>query len=96
MLEGIKYVTLDDIRRMLEGLSQEEKEAMLAEQMKKLSSDAKARVIGLSESGLTIVTGSFVSLNSDVVINIQNASEFEPEALLKALVEFRKAERESK
>ncbi|MHC5822936.1 MAG: hypothetical protein ACYT04_45665 [Nostoc sp.] len=96
MLEGIKYVTLEDIRRMLEGLSQEEKEAMLAEQMKKLSSDAKARVIGLSESGLTIVTGSFVSLNSDIVVNIQNASGFEPEALFKALVEFRKLERESK
>lgn len=96
MLEGMKYVTLEDIRRMLEGLSQEEKEAMLAEQMKKLSSDAKARVIGLSESGLTIVTGSFVSLNSDIVVNIQNASGFEPEALFKALVEFRKLERESK
>lgn len=96
MLEGIKYVTLEDIRRMLEGLSQEEKEAMLAEQMKKLSSDAKARVIGLSESGLTIVTGSFISLNSDIVVNIQNASGFEPEALFKALVEFRKVERESK
>jgi len=96
MLEGIKYVTLEDIKRMLEGLSQEEKEAMLAEQMKKLSSDAKARVIGLSESGLTIVTGSFVSLNSDIVVNIQNGSGFEPEALFKALVEFRKLERESK
>lgn len=96
MLEGIKYVSLDDVREMLDGLSKEEKEALLSEQMKKLSADAKARVLGLSESGLTIVTGSFVSLNSDVAINIQNASGFEPEALLKALVEFRKAERESK
>jgi len=96
MLEGIKYVTLEDVRRMLEGLSQEEKEALLTEQMKKLSADAKARVLGLSESGLTIVTGSLVSLNSDIAINIQNAPGFEPEALLKALVEFRKTERESK
>ncbi|MCC5617866.1 hypothetical protein LC605_22835 [Nostoc sp. CHAB 5836] len=96
MLEGIKYVSFDDVREMLDGLSQEEKEALLSEQMKKLSAEAKARVLGLSESGLTIVTGSFASLNSDVAINIQNASGFEPEALLKALVEFRKAERESK
>ena len=96
MLEGIKYVSLDDVREMLDGLSKEEKEALLSEQMKKLSAEAKVRVLGLSESGLTIVTGSFVSLNSDIAINIQNASGFEPEALLKALVDFRKADRESK
>ncbi|MCL6753654.1 hypothetical protein KBT16_22865 [Nostoc sp. CCCryo 231-06] len=96
MLEGINYVTLDDVQKMLDGLSAEEKESLLSEQMKKLSAEAKARVLGLSESGLTIVTGSFVSLNSDIAINIQNASGFEPEALLKALVDFRKADRESK
>lgn len=93
-MEGIKYVTLNDVGRMLDGLSTEEKEALLAEQMKKLSAESKAKVLGLSESGLTIVTGSFVSLNSDIAVNIQTTSGFEPEALLKALVEFRKAERE--
>lgn len=96
MLEGIKYVSLNDVREMLDGLSKEEKEALLSEQMKKLSPESKARVLGLSESGLTVVTGSFVSLNSDIAVNIQTASGFEPEALLKALVEFRKSERESK
>lgn len=53
MLEGIKFVSLDDIRRILDSLSQEEKETLLSEQMKKLSTESKARVIGLSESGLT-------------------------------------------
>jgi hypothetical protein len=96
MLEETKYVTLEDVRRMLDSLSQEEREATLAEQMKNLSAESKARVLGLSESGLTIVTGTVVSLNSDIAINIQNASGFKPEALLKALVDFRKAERESK
>jgi hypothetical protein len=96
MLEETKYVTLEDVRRMLDSLSQEEREAILAEQMKNLSAESKARVLGLSESGLTIVTGTVVSLNSDITINIQNASGFKPEALLKALVDFRKAERESK
>lgn len=95
-MEGIKYVTLNDVGRMLDGLSTEEKEVLLAEQMKKLSAESKAKILGLSESGLTIVTGSFVSLNSDVAINIQTTSGFEPEALLKALVDFRKSERESK
>jgi hypothetical protein len=69
MLEGIKFVSLDDIRRILDSLSQEEKETLLSEQMKKLSTESKARVLGLSESGLMVITGSFISLNSDVSIN---------------------------
>ncbi|MBW4451134.1 MAG: hypothetical protein KME38_31100 [Spirirestis rafaelensis WJT71-NPBG6] len=62
-------MSLDDIRRILDSLSQEEKETLLSEQMKKLSTESKARVLGLSESGLMVITGSFISLNSDVSIN---------------------------
>lgn len=94
MLEGIKFVGLDEVKRLLDGLSQEEKEALLTEQMKKLSAESKARVLGLAESGLTVITGSFVSLNSDISINIQNASGFDPEALFKALIDFRKSQKE--
>ena len=96
MLEGIKFVGLDEVKRLLDGLSQEEKEALLTEQMKKLSAESRARVLGLSESGLTVITGSFVSLNSDVSINIQNASGFDAEAVFKALIDFRRSEKESK
>jgi hypothetical protein len=81
---------------MLDGLSQEEKKFLLAEQIKKLSDESRARVLGLSESGLTVVTGSFVSLNSDVAINIQNASGFDAETVFKALAEFRRSEKEPK
>ena len=95
-MQQIKFVTLDDVRRMLDGLTQEEKETLLTEQMKKLSAESRARVLGLSESGLTVITGSFVSLNSDVSINIQNASGFDAETVFKALVEFRRSEKESK
>lgn len=42
MLEGIKFVGLDEVKRLLDGLSQEEKEALLTEQMKKLSAESKA------------------------------------------------------
>ncbi|MCC5670588.1 hypothetical protein LC653_44170 [Nostoc sp. CHAB 5784] len=96
MLEGIKFVGLDEVKRLLDGLSQEEKETLLTEQMKKLSAESRARVLGLSESGLTVITGSFVSLNSDVSINIQNASGFDAEAVFKALIDFRRSEKESK
>jgi hypothetical protein len=95
-MREFKFVSVDDVRRMLDSLSQEQKEILLAEQMKKLSAESRAGVLGLSESGLTVVTGSFVSLNSDVAINIQNASGFDPETVFKALIDYRKANRESK
>lgn len=93
-MREIKFVTLDDVKRMIDELPQDQKEALLAEQMRKLSAESKSRVLGLAESGITVITGSFVSLNSDVAVNIQNASGFEPEALFKALVDFRKGQRE--
>lgn len=89
----IKFVTLDDVRRMLEELPQDQKEALLAEEMKKLSAESKSRVLGLTDSGLTVVTGSFVNLNGDVAINIQNSSGFDPEKLFKAVVEYRKQQK---
>jgi hypothetical protein len=95
-MQEFKFVTLNDVKRMLEELPQDQKESLLAEEMKKLSPNSKARILGLAESGLTVVTGSFVSLNSDVAINIQNASGFDAETVFKALVEFRKSEKESK
>jgi hypothetical protein len=95
MLE-FRFVTKDDVRRLLDGLSVEEKESLIAEQLRELSADSKSKVLGLAESGLTVVTGSFVSLNSDVTINIQNTSGFDPEAVFKALADFRRSEREAK
>lgn len=94
MLEGINFVTAQDVNRMLDGLSQEEREALLFDQMKKLTPEAKLRVLGLTESGLTVVTGSFVSLNSEVAINIQNTSAgFDPEKIFEAIVDYRRAQR---
>jgi hypothetical protein len=95
-MQDIKFAALSDMRKILDSLGQEEREILLAEQMKKLSADSRAKVLGLSESGLTVVAGSLVSLNSDVAINIQNASGFDVETVFKALVDFRRAERESK
>lgn len=89
-MQEFKFVSLEDVRRMLEELPQDQKEALLAEQINKLSAQAKAKIMGLADSGLTIVTGSFVNLNSDVAVNIQNASGFDAEQLFKAVIEYRK------
>ena len=88
----IKFVSTEDIKRMLDELSKEELEDLIKEKFKGLDPEAKKRVLGLSDSGLTVVTGSFVSLNSDIAINFQNTSGFDTEALMKALVDFRKKE----
>ena len=84
---------IDNVRQLLSGLSVEEKEAILAEQLLALPVESRAKVIGLSESGLTLVTGSLVSLNSDVAI-ILNTSEFDPETVFQALADFCRSERD--
>lgn len=80
---------------MIDGLTAEEKEELAGQLFKKLSSDAKGRVMGLTDTGLTVVTGSFVSLNADVAINIQNSgtngiNADQVESILKALIELKK------
>lgn len=89
-MNNFKFMSANDIKRMLEELSQEELEELLAEKFKSLSPEAKKRVMGLDDSGINVVTGSFVSLNSQVAVNIQNASGFDAEAVFKALAEFHK------
>jgi len=85
----VNFLGVEELDRLIEGLGAAEKEDLAARVLKKLSPEARSRVLGLSQSGLTVVTGSFVSLNSDIAVNIQNSS-FNPEDLVKALLEYRK------
>ena len=87
----LKFLGVEELDRILEGLGAAEKEELATRLFKKLSPEARARVLGLTESGLTVVTGSFVSLNSEIAVNIQNSNlSFNPEDLVKALLEYRK------
>ena len=85
----VNFLGVEELDRLIEGLGAAEKEELAARVLKKLSPEARSRVLGLSQSGLTAITGSFVSLNSDIAVNIQNSS-FNPEDLVKALLEYRK------
>lgn len=91
----ISFLGVEELSRMIDGLTEEEKEQLAGQLFKKLSAEAKARVIGLNESGLTVVTGSFVSLNSDIAINVQNSnsSNLDAEALVRALIEWKKSKK---
>lgn len=87
----VSFVGIEELDRLIDGLSDSDREELAARIFKKLSPEAKAKVMGLSDAGLTVITGSFVSLNSDIAVNIQNSnSAFDPEQLVKALIEFRK------
>lgn len=92
--ESIKFVTREDIKRLIDDLPLEDREKLLAEGIRDLLAESKSKVMGLSDSGLTVVTGSFVRLNSDIGINIQNSGGFDPENVFKALIEFRKVDKE--
>jgi len=86
----VRFVSVDDIQRLILELPTDERDKMLAEVFRSLSPESRSRVLGLADSGLTVVTGSFVSLNSDVAVNIQNSnSSFDPQALIKALLDYR-------
>lgn len=89
-MEWVRFVAVDEVQRLILELPPEERDKMLAEVFKALPPESRSRVMGLSDSGLTVITGSFVSLNSDIAVNIQNSnSSFDPQALIKALLDYR-------
>ena len=91
----ISFLGVEELDRVIDGLSPEDKEELAARLLKKLSPEARSRVLGLSDTGLTIVTGSFVSLNSEVAINIQNSnSSFDAEAVVRAMLEYKNSKRQ--
>ncbi len=51
------------MKHLLEDPAMHEKEASLAEQLRELSAELKPRVLGLSNSRLTIVSDLFVNFN---------------------------------
>lgn len=85
----INFVGINELDRLIDGLSDSEKEELTARLFKKLSLDARSRILGLSESGLSIITGNVVNLNAEVAINIQNSSELDAEKIVRALFDFR-------
>lgn len=88
----IKFVGVEELERLIDGLSAEDKEEIASRIFKSLSAESRSRVLGLTDTGLTVVTGSFVSLNSDIAINIQNSnsSTLDVEAIFKALLDSKR------
>jgi hypothetical protein len=86
----IKFLGLQELDRLIDGLDAADKEELAKRLLAKLDPEARSRAIGLG--GLTVVTGSFVSLNSEVAINVQNSS-FDPEAIVRALLEYRSSKK---
>ncbi|WP_238360527.1 hypothetical protein [Iningainema tapete] len=90
------FISSNDVHRLLNSLTLQEKEAFLAEQIADLPAESKARLLGLADSNLTVLKGTFVSLNPNVAVNIQDGSDFDPETVLLAVADFMESEREKK
>ena len=88
----ISFVSLNNVRQLLSGLPLQEQEALLAEQLQALPYESRAKVLGLSGSGLIVIAGSLTYLNSDVAI-VHRTSEFDPVTIFNALADFSKSER---
>src|SRR4028119_631548 len=87
----ISFLGVDELERLIDGLSPEDKEELAARLLKKLSPEARSRILGFEDSGFSVVSGSFVSLNAEVAFNIQNNSNsnFDAEAVVRALLEYK-------
>ena len=88
----VRFNGVEEILKLITEIPLEERERLLSSAIKNLPIEARSRVIGLADSGLTVVTGSFVSLNSEVAINIQNSnSNFDPQTVINALIEWKRS-----
>ena len=87
----VSFLGVEELDRLIDGLSPEDKEELAARLLKKMSPEARSRLLGFEDSGFTVVSGSFVSLNAEVAINIQNNSNsnFDAEAVVKAMLEYK-------
>jgi len=94
----VSFLGVEELDRLIDGLSPEDKEELATRLLKKMSPEARSRLLGFEDSGFTVVSGSFVSLNAEVAINIQNNSNsnFDAEAVVKAMLEYKEKKRQEK
>ncbi len=92
MKNAFRFNGVEEILRLISEMPLDKREKLLSSAIKELPVDARSRVIGLADSGLTVVTGSFVSLNSEVAVNIQNSnSSFDPQSVINALIDWKRS-----
>ena len=92
----VSFLGVEELDRLIDGLSSEDKEELATRLLKKMSPEARSRLLGFEDSGFSVVSGSFVSLNAEVAINIQNNSNsnFDAEAVVKALLEYKDSKKQ--
>jgi len=92
----VSFLGVEELDRLIDGLSPDDKEELAARLLKKMSPEARSRVLGFEDSGFSVVSGSFVSLNAEVAINIQNNSNsnFDAEAVVRALLEYKDSKKQ--
>jgi hypothetical protein len=88
----VRFNSVEEILRLIDEISLKDRENLLSSAIKSLPIDVRSRVLGMSDSGLTVVTGNFVSLNSEIAVNIQNSnSSFDPQSVINALIDWKRS-----
>lgn len=89
---NVRFNSVEEILKLIAEIPLDQREKLLSNAIKSLPVDARSRVLGLADSGLTVVTGSFVSLNSEIAVNIQNSnSTFNPQSVIDALIDWKRS-----
>lgn len=89
--KDVRFNSVEQILKLIDEIPLKDREQLLSSAIKNLPVDNRSRVLGLADTGLTVVTGSFVNLNSEVAVNIQNSnSTFDPQAVINALIEWKR------
>jgi hypothetical protein len=90
---SVRFSAVEEIERLISDIPLDQREKLLANIIKSLPIESRSRVLGFVDGGgLAIITGSFVSLNSEIAVNIQNSNGgFDAEALVKALLDYRRS-----
>lgn len=87
-------ISIDEVQRLVKELSPEEKEDLAKLMFAELPADAKMRTMAseFGSSGLVIVMGgSNCSVNSEIVVQIQNAPNLDFAQVMEALVNRHKS-----
>lgn len=97
IMERVTFVTAEEVQRLLLGLDEKDRDKVLVEVISKIPPEKRSHLFGLSDTGLTVVSGSFVALNSEFTINVQNSSAgtsspaIDLVGLCQAMLEFKRS-----
>jgi hypothetical protein len=88
-----RFSSVEEVLRLINEMPLADRETLLGAAIKVLPVESRARILGLGDE-FTVITGSFVSFQSEVAVNVQNTNSTSDIAdkLVAALIELRRSQ----